>query len=213
MKKFSLFLFLSFCVVLHSQESSLILPTTMSECYTLLDGLLTEDTKTYIKNLESVDGMLEFHFSTGIYIRNNWLRHGDAELLNNINKNNWDVGYDDISSAILTGYWYYLRGMEYDWGNDLEAASRYNRSLEPPKNIPQNLGLKKTENRYYYSYLYNTIITKEVLHAYYENELKQYYIYSLHFGWFILTEEEFKKFSKDPIVRKQLIETKEKIFY
>lgn len=213
MKRFYLVLIL-FAVMsaLSSQEENKPLPSTMMECYTLLDEILSVERKEYIKNLDSADDMIEFHFSTGVFIRNNWLRHGNPELIKNINYNNWDVGYDDFSSVILNGYWHYLHGQEYDWRYELEASSRYYRSTEPPLIMPQNVNLKKTKTRYNYSYLFQAEKANEVLHAYYEEKSKLYYIYSLHFGWFILSNDEFEVFSTDPKIRKQMVESKEKFF-
>ena len=213
MKRFYLVLIL-FAVMsaLSSQGENKPLPSTMMECYTLLDEILSVERKEYIKNLDSADDMIEFHFSTGVFIRNNWLRNGNPELIKNINYNNWDVGYDDFSSVILNGYWHYLRGEEYDWRYELEASSRYYKSREPPLKVPENLGGLEKTDKYDYIYTFNNIKARETLHCYHDKQTMKYYIYSLHFGWFILSNDEFEVFSTDLKIRKQMVETKEKFF-
>jgi len=88
------------------------IPATLDECYKALDKELDTKTKNAIKK-SSVEDLIEYHFSLGLWIRNNWIYPAN----NKIEKVFLDAGFDhpdDMSSEIIIGYHYYLNNLPYE---------------------------------------------------------------------------------------------------
>ena len=88
-----------------------IIPKTKKECFAQLDEMLSEEDKQSIIESKDVD---EFHFSLGLWIRNNWIYGNEEERVEALAK---DLGEeifwnaDSVSSALLDGYKKHLRQM------------------------------------------------------------------------------------------------------
>ena len=73
-----------------------IIPKTKKECFALLNEMLSEEDKQAIIESKDVD---EFHFSIGLWIRNNWLYPQSEEETDKLLQ----------SSIILKAYRKYLK--------------------------------------------------------------------------------------------------------
>ena len=86
------------------------LPSNKKECFAQLDDMLSEADKRAIVEAED---LFEFHFTLGLWIRNNWLYYRSEEELESLSKAfGIDVPYfaaDDLSSEILEAYKKYLK--------------------------------------------------------------------------------------------------------
>lgn len=86
------------------------LPSNKKECFAQLDDMLSEADKRAIVEAED---LFEFHFTLGLWIRNNWLYDRSEEELESLSKAfGIDVPYfatDDLSSEILEAYKKYLK--------------------------------------------------------------------------------------------------------
>lgn len=86
------------------------LPSNKKECFAQLDEMLSEADKKAIVEAEDLFG---FHFTLGLWIRNNWLYDSSEEELESLSKAfGVDAPYfaaDDLSSAILEAYQKHLR--------------------------------------------------------------------------------------------------------
>ena len=86
------------------------LPTSQKECFAQLDKMLSETDKKAIAEAEDI---IEFHFTLGLWIRNNWLYDRSEEELESISKAfGIDAPYfatDDLSSEILEAYQKHLK--------------------------------------------------------------------------------------------------------
>ena len=86
------------------------LPSNKKECFAQLDDMLSEADKRAIVEAED---LFEFHFTLGLWIRNNWLYDRSEEELESLSKAfGIDVPYfatDDLSSEILEEYKKYLK--------------------------------------------------------------------------------------------------------
>ena len=85
-------------------------PKTKKECFAQLDEMLSEEDKMAIMQAEDT---IKFHFSLGLWIRNNWLYDSSPEDVKNLYKT---FGLDtiisqpdELSSEILEAYQKYLR--------------------------------------------------------------------------------------------------------
>ena len=84
-------------------------PKTAAEAWKRLDKRLSEEEKKAIREAEN---MSEFHFSLGIWIRNNWIYTGERENLESLMKELGEPEFlmgDMASSAILDAYQKHLK--------------------------------------------------------------------------------------------------------
>ena len=87
-----------------------IIPKTKKECFVQLNEILSEEDKQAV--IESKD-IFEFHFSLGLWIRNNWLypqsQEETEELLKNFGEDPLFCHPDDQSTIIIEAYRKYLK--------------------------------------------------------------------------------------------------------
>lgn len=79
-------------------------PKTAAEAFKRLDKRLTREEK---QQIVGSDGMSEFHFSLGLWIRNYWIYTGERENLESLLKDLGEPKFltgDMASSAILDAY-------------------------------------------------------------------------------------------------------------
>jgi hypothetical protein len=84
-------------------------PQTMEDAFHALDSLLGNAQREAFMHKPEREATVEAHMGVGMYVRNQWFRHGGSPL----------VGYlmgkgahslDDASAMLLTSYWRYLNG-------------------------------------------------------------------------------------------------------
>ena len=84
-------------------------PKTAAEAFKRLDRRLTKEEKQLIAEAE---GIVEFHFGLGMWIRNYWIYTGEREnlesLLKDLGEPEFLIG-DDASSVILEAYQKHLK--------------------------------------------------------------------------------------------------------
>ncbi len=85
------------------------IPQTKREAYAQLDEMLSEEDKRAIMN----SGPFEFHFSLGMWIRNNWIYEQDEECVTRLAKA-FRTDYivfdpDSLSGKIIESYQRYLK--------------------------------------------------------------------------------------------------------
>jgi len=84
-------------------------PKTAAEAWKRLDKRLSEEEKKAIREAEN---MSEFHFSLGMWIRNNWIYTGERENLESLMKDLGEPEFlmgDMASSVILDAYQKHLK--------------------------------------------------------------------------------------------------------
>ena len=84
-------------------------PKTAAEAWKRLDKRLSEEDKNAIREAED---MVEFHFSLGMWIRNNWIYTGEREKLESLMKDLGEPEFlmgDMASSVILDAYQKHLK--------------------------------------------------------------------------------------------------------
>ena len=86
------------------------LPSNKKECFAQFDEMLREADK---KAIVEAEDLFEFHFTLGLWIRNNWLYERNEEELESLSKAfGVDIPYfaaDDLSSEILEAYQKHLK--------------------------------------------------------------------------------------------------------
>lgn len=85
-------------------------PKTKKECFAQLDEMLSEAGKKAIVEAEDI---IEFHFTLGLWIRNNWLYDRSEEELESLGKAfGVEMPFfeaDNLSSEILEAYKRHLK--------------------------------------------------------------------------------------------------------
>lgn len=91
------------------------LPKTREEAFEILDGLLSDNERKELASCTE-DGLGEYHFSLGLWIRNNWIYEHGADIMRLFDDGNdngafrFSMGADYDSAEIVTKYWRYLNG-------------------------------------------------------------------------------------------------------
>lgn len=99
------------------------IPETLEECYSKLDSVLSESEKKVLKD-SSKEQLASYHFSLGLWIRNNWIRPTDSRIA----KVFLDKGIphpDDMSKMIIEGYYNHLNGKPYKINNISNKTPSY----------------------------------------------------------------------------------------
>ena len=88
------------------------IPKTKREAYAQLDEMLSDEDKSAIMNGDP----FEFHFSLGMWIRNNWIYEQDEEYVKLLAEMFGDDAPffepDDLSDRIIKSYQRHLRGLK-----------------------------------------------------------------------------------------------------
>lgn len=88
------------------------IPFTKKDAYAKLDAMLSEEDKEALKTGDAI----EFHFSLGMWIRNNWIYEQDEEYVKLLAEMFGDDSPffepDDLSSRIIESYQRHLRGLK-----------------------------------------------------------------------------------------------------
>lgn len=107
-------------VILQNKDNA---PQSLKECCKALNKNVSSGQKKKIKSMKSYKEMIEFHFTLGMFIRNNWLE-SDSLLK--------EIGYakglsfmkDTVSGEILEYYWFYVHGYVNDAAGTLEELKK-----------------------------------------------------------------------------------------
>ena len=87
-------------------------PFTKKDAYAKLDAMLNDEDKCKLRTGDAI----EFHFTLGMWIRNNWIYEQDEEYVKRLAEMFGDDSPffepDDLSGRIITSYQRHLRGMK-----------------------------------------------------------------------------------------------------
>ena len=100
------------------------IPTTLNECYTVLNSKLSDSAIHEFKAMSENEAISASHISLGMWIRNNWGLWKSSELP----KHFTELGLkhpDDISSVILTSYHRTLNNKEVGLEEQIEFYKQY----------------------------------------------------------------------------------------
>jgi len=114
---FSFFVASGQCVTKEEQEHY---PVSIEEAVIQLLKILPDTTQQNIFSMSEKEFTVDSHFGLGLCIRNNWIRGGGGELLNNF-KSKGIFHPDDMSGIILQCYYRQLHNQ--DW--ELEKQIKY----------------------------------------------------------------------------------------
>ena len=94
------------------ENKTIVIPKTKKECFVLLDKMLSEEDKKEMVKGDAID----FHFSLGMWIRNNWIYEQDEEdvklLAELFGDDSLFFQADELSGKIIESYLRHLRGLK-----------------------------------------------------------------------------------------------------
>lgn len=167
-------------------QSNRIMPTTLDEMFIQLDYLYPID-DIGLRNLTFDSFFWQYRNTIGSRISRYIL---NPLLMENINPNNWRIHKESYMPILMEAYWSYLNGLDYDLDLRFECDDRYLKSGDEPKSFPKE-NLVRDSKYFSVKYLYKNQTCSEVVYRYRTGTDNLIYFYSLHFGWIVLTEEEF----------------------
>jgi hypothetical protein len=97
-------------------------PRDLGEALTEVDRIMGSSGRADVLKAKERD-MIDYHFSFGLWMRNNWLRHHSR--LAQYFKQLGIVDYDDMSGIILDSYWRQLHGKPIDLGGQVRHCQDY----------------------------------------------------------------------------------------
>lgn len=120
---------LSICCLLFLQSCGQTAPKNIDEAVAYFEIHWSENEKKEFKEKPEQRAVSELHFSTGLWIRNQWIRGGDTDLVNQFNA----MGIfapDDMSSIILTSLHRKLNNLPLDIDGQVEYYKAYWKPIE-----------------------------------------------------------------------------------
>jgi len=93
------------------------IPKNIEECFLELNKILSKEEIKQFKELKSKDETFTYHFSIGMWIRNNWGLWGGSriQLYMKDRLDMFSSEPDDMSGMILEFYWEWLNGKNRNW--------------------------------------------------------------------------------------------------
>ncbi len=103
-------------------------PSTITECFELLDAVMDDPYKEQIK-VKQEKILADCHLDLGMYIRNNWLYDKTSPLLKTFRLKGLSYkSVDDVSSFLIKLYWEYLNGKQC---SEEDFMNRFKKNVEP----------------------------------------------------------------------------------
>ena len=128
-------------------------PKNLDEAISQLDILLTEKDKKDIFDMTEIDYTTNSHFSTGMWIRNNWGLWGGQELAKYFN----GLGIyhpDDMSGIILCSYYRHLHNQDYKLEEQIKYYQDYwKRSREHGQKLKTDTAFARQERIKFQKYI------------------------------------------------------------
>jgi hypothetical protein len=90
------------------------IPNNLKDCFIQLDKMLSEKSKTEIKNLKTKKETIKYHLGLGMTLRNSWGLWGGSRLQKYFLDKKVNHP-DDISALILEFYYDWLHNKNDDW--------------------------------------------------------------------------------------------------
>ncbi len=192
MKK-NFILFLTLLTVMYT--SSAQMPNEYSQCPNNLSQLAVildeEFPDIVISDFQSVDNFINanIHSKLGNRIASLVSPKNNPTFWDNTNPSDYSVHKELIRSIILEWYWYNKQGVSFDIEITLECQDRISKSSELPQTMPAP-DLVRDNNFSSVPYRYKGRYCTEYVYRYVSQQNGDIYLYSFHYGWFVLTEKQ-----------------------
>lgn len=188
-----------------AQAKKLPKPATLEEAIVYLDSLFADSTKTSVRNMTEDQFTANYHFSLGMWMRNNWGLWKKSKLAKHFNT----LGIhhaDDMSGIILTSFHRKLLGEDIRLQEQIKWTQNYWRvnSVPLPKGYPT--GIKKLNFTTAYGYPTSDSLPG-VIHLAEVPGKKEYWLYDINWGWKQATAEQVSELNQTTTNRKAWIET------
>jgi len=106
------------------EDTEVYIPTSLEECFVALENLLTEEERKEFIETEEDQVTGKYHFSLGIWIRNNWQLWSEGELTKYFHE--MDIYHpDDMSSIIMLSFHRKLNDKEIRLDEQVQYYNQY----------------------------------------------------------------------------------------
>ena len=107
-----------------SEVDGVYIPKNLDDAILEVDKFYSDSLKTEIKKIDESDFVGDYHFGTGLWIRNNW-NLWKGSRLSRFFKRNGIKHPDDMSSIVLVSYHRKLTGKEIGFRNQVSEYKEY----------------------------------------------------------------------------------------
>jgi hypothetical protein len=111
-------------------------PTTLAEAHARLEQTLSPETLAKIDAMPSEDGMIQYHFSLGLNIRNGWGLWARGPLAEHMKERGF-IHPDDMSGVILDTFWCKRHGKDFRLEERAAEYKKYWDGVKEKKNRVQ----------------------------------------------------------------------------
>lgn len=111
------------------QEEHVVIPTNLEECFSELRRIFPPKELEEFRTMSEEDMVIKYHFSTGLWIRNNWGLWTGSRLARYFNSMGIKRA-EEMSIVILTSFHRYLNQREIDLEGQIREIGRYQKDLE-----------------------------------------------------------------------------------
>jgi hypothetical protein len=169
------------------------IPKDLDDAIIQLDKLIGDSifkAKFKAYNEEEISGM--YHFTLGLWIRNNWQLWNGSRLSKYFNEKGI-YHPDDMSGIILDSYHRYLTGQEINLQQQIDYYNAYWKVNNEPSKNNSPKGEKHLEFNITQVYNLKQGNIPACVHIQSNSKTDKVWIYDYHFGWKQLSKEELKK--------------------
>ncbi len=165
-------------------------PSTIGQLALVLDNVFSDEEITYDCSVddfinENIRGNLGNEIAMLTSVRDNPL------FWKNTNPKEYLVHKEVVRPIFLEWYWNYKHGIPFDVELSFECQDRMAKSSELPKLFPQ-ADMIKDDSYIGVSYLFRDRYCMGYLYRYTIPQDDNIYLYSYHYGWFEISNEEYQ---------------------
>lgn len=190
--------FISCSVLFDSYKSEIdgvYIPKNLEDAILEIDKFYSDSLKTEIKKMEEGDFGAEYHFGTGLWIRNNWALWKGSRLSRYFNRKGIKHP-DDMSGIILSSYHRKLTGKEIDLKGQISEYKEYwkeSRKLYSRAKLPKKSKYPADSLEFGYMKWIEVKNKPSYLHLQTNSHTDSLWIYEYQYGWKKINKETAKQ--------------------
>ncbi|SFS81716.1 DUF6794 domain-containing protein [Lutibacter maritimus] len=190
--------FISCSVLFDSYKSEIdgvYIPKNLDDAILEVDKFYSDSLKTEIKKLNESEFVGDYHFGTGLWIRNNWNLWSGSRL-GRFFKRNGIKHPDDMSSIILVSYHRKLTGKEIEFKTQVaeyKQSWRESKKMYDLAKLPKKSKYPADSLEFGYTKGYWHKDKTSLLHFQTNSKTDSLWIYDYLYGWKKINQETAKK--------------------
>jgi hypothetical protein len=182
-----------------SEIDGVYIPKNLVDAILEIDKFYSDSLKTEIKILDENNYVGDYHFGTGLWIRNNWNLWKGSRLSRFFNRNGIKHP-DDMSSIVLVSYHRKLTGKEIKFKNQVAEYKKYWRESKKRHSLaklPKKSKYPADSLEFSYVKSYWNKDNFSLLHFQTNSKTDSLWVYDYLYGWKKIEQKTAKKL-KEP---------------